>query len=132
MYQARHPELANYLEVYGKAKAQIQGVMVTSIPWADDAEEDMLAKATVTSKALSPRLMYKVAMYSAMQANQAPLADVSHIITTPGWHMPLIEVLNGRDPTANSEDLRWLQHKTRAYALIEGALYKAGMCMPLL
>ncbi|KAF0934660.1 hypothetical protein E2562_026149 [Oryza meyeriana var. granulata] len=134
-FQACHLELAKYLMAYRKAEIHFKGISVLSIPHFEIADVDALAKAATNNDPLPTHVLYEVLDELVAQditiAGAAP-APVMAITMAPNWCRPIIYILAGHSEGAPSTASAQLRQRARGYVLVEGALYKIGICSPLL
>ncbi|KAF0900937.1 hypothetical protein E2562_037051 [Oryza meyeriana var. granulata] len=57
---------------------------------------------------------------------------VPAITTAPDWRGRIIDILAGHSEGSSGTEACQLCQKARGYILVEGALYKMGICTPLL
>ncbi|KAF0894047.1 hypothetical protein E2562_033926 [Oryza meyeriana var. granulata] len=115
-------------------EAHFKDISVRSIPCSEIADADTLSKAAANNKPLPAHVLYEVLHGSAAQDTDpsAASAPVTAITTTPDWRGSIMDILSGRSEGSSGTEVRRIRQKARGYVLIEGALYKAGICSPLL
>ncbi|KAF0908693.1 hypothetical protein E2562_027244 [Oryza meyeriana var. granulata] len=130
--EAHHPELTKYLAEFRKAEAHFKGISVRSIPRSEIADTDALVKAAANNEPLPVHILYEVLHGSVaqdMDSNATP-APVTAITMTSDWRGPIIDILSSHSEGSCGMEARRLCQKARGYVLVEGALYKTGVCAP--
>ncbi len=107
-YKARDPKLEKYLDTVRRLEASFEGFSVKNIPQGENEHADLLAK-------------------SAAQGLPLPSEVFFETIRTE-----IISFLQGNFLSDDEAYNRRIEARARPYVIIEGELYKRGVCSPLL
>jgi ribonuclease HI len=129
--RARDPKLEKYLDAVRRLEASFEGFSVKSIPRGENEHADLLAK----SAALGLPLPYEV-FFETIKAPSVELVERAVLTISPvhteDWRTEIISFLQGNYLSSDKAYNKRMEARTRPYVMIEGELYKHGVCSPLL
>lgn len=131
-YQARSPELTKYLEAFRKAETHFRGITASGVPRATITDVDALVKAAAGGAMLPSHVLYKVLCSPAAFDMAVPATGVAVIDAEPHWRLQITDILAGRAEPSSAVEHQRLRQRGRGYVLVEGALYKTGVCVHIL
>ena len=112
-------------------ESSFEGFSVKNVPRLDNKHANMLAKSAAHGLPLPPEVFFGVL--------KAPLVDLMEraILTvspthSKDWRTEIITFLRGSHPVDDEAYIKRMQARTWPYKIIEGELYKEGVCSPLL
>ena len=130
-FQVQHPDQLRYLEAIHKAKGCFRGISGRSIPQTDNHQVDALAKAATGGGDMPLGAFFEV-LHHPTACTPDEVAATVLPIEAPNWRAPLLSFLSGAEEPNIPVALCRTEHRARSYLLVDGALYKAGVCAPLL
>jgi ribonuclease HI len=129
--KTRDPKLERYLDTVRRLEASFEGFSVKNIPRGENEHADLLAK----SAALGLPLPLEV-FFETIKAPSVELMERAVLIISPvhseDWRTEIISFLQGNCLSSDEAYNKRMEARTRPYVIIEGELYKHGVCSPLL
>ena len=128
-YEAKKPELIQYLEAVRAMEKHFRGFTIIHIPHALNDEADRLAKAAARKQQLPPDVLFEEISTPSTRARKESKINA---IFSKDWRAPIMAYLRGHhEPTDEAEEKR-LSQRERGYVISQGELYKSGVVTPRL
>ncbi len=137
-YKARDPKLEKYLDTVRMIEASFEGFSVKNIPRGENEYADLLAKSAAqglpvpsdvffeTIKAPSVELTIKA---PSVELLERAVLNISPVYSED-WRTEIISYLQGKFLSDDETYNRRIEARARPYVMIEGELYKHGVCAP--
>ena len=114
-----------------KDGASFKGFSVKNIPRGDNEQADLLAKSAAQGLPLPSEVFFET-----FKAPSVELMERAMLIISPmhseDWRTEIVSFLQGNYPSNDETYIKRMQARTRPYMIIEGELFKQGVCSPLL
>lgn len=127
-YQAREPELAEYLRVVRNLERKFHGFTIMHIPRMENEHVDALAKVASQGNLLPSEFFFRI----ATATNAAGTSREVTAIFSEDWCSPIIMFLEQQYTPKDHTEMHRLQQRCGHYQLVDGTVYKVGMYTPLL
>lgn len=138
-FTTRDPEMARYLAAIRGVAKHFLGITVQTIPRGNNEAADELAKLASSAQHPPPNIFYEVlrAPLATLEA-QGTAAEAQGavrgsnpvlLINEADWRDAIAKYLKGEELEDPVEAKR-LQHRTRNYCIVDGLMYKGGVCAP--
>jgi ribonuclease HI len=125
--KARDLKLEKYLDAVRRLEASFEGFSVKNVPRGENEHADLLAKSAAQG------LPFPSEVFS--ETIKAPIEravlTISHV-HSEDWRTEIISFLQGNCLSDDEAYNKRMEANTRPYVIIEGELYKHGVCSPLL
>jgi ribonuclease HI len=129
--KARDPKLEKYLDTVRRLEASFEGFSVKNIPRGENGHADLLAKSAAQGLPLPSELFFET-----IKAPSVELMERAALVISPvhseDWRTEIISFLQGNCLSDDEAYNKRMEARTRPYVIIEGELYKHGVCSPLL
>jgi hypothetical protein len=129
--KARDPKLEKYLDTIRRMEASFEGFAVKNIPRGEKEHADLLAKSAAQGLPLPSKVFFE-----KIKAPSAELMERAVLTISPvhneDWRTKIVSFLQGNYPSDDETYIKRIEARTRPYIIIEGELYKQGVCSPLL
>jgi hypothetical protein len=119
--KARDPKLEKYLDTVRRLEASFEGFSVKNIPRGKNEHADLLAKSAAHGLPLPSEVFFETIKAPSVELMERAVLAIS-LVHSEDWRTEIISFL---------QDKR-MEARTRPYVIIEGELYKHGVCSPLL
>jgi hypothetical protein len=130
-YKAKNPDMMKYLQAVRSMEKFFIGITVRSFPRNHNKEADAIAKATALLEPLPPDVFYETTTSRSAVDEAAPPKFVN-AIQSEGWRAPIVAALKGYYEAEDGVITKRVAIRVRNYHLVDGNLYRRGVCAPLL
>jgi ribonuclease HI len=128
---ARDPKLEKYLDVVRRLEASFEGFSVKNIPRGKNEHADLLAKSAAQGLPLPLEVFFETIKAPSVEHMERAVLTISHV-HSEDWRTEIISFLQGNCLSDDEVYNKRTEARTRPYVIIEGELYKYGVCSPLL
>jgi ribonuclease HI len=130
-YKAKKPDMMKYLQAVRSMAKFFLGITVKSFPRHYNKEADAIAKATALLEPLPPDVFYETTtVRSAADAATPP--KFVNTIHSEDWRAPIVAAIRGYYEDEDGVIDKRVAIRARNYHIIDGNLYRKGVCAPLL
>jgi hypothetical protein len=129
-YKAKNPDMMKYLQAVRSMEKFFIGITVRSFPRNYNKEADAIAKATALLEPLPDVFYESTTMKSA--ADEAAPPKFVNAIQSEDWRAPIVVALKGYYEAEDGVISKRVAIRARNYQLVDGNLYRRGVCAPLL
>jgi ribonuclease HI len=129
--RARDPKLEKYLDAVRRLEASFEGFSVKSIPRGENEHADLLAKSAAQGLPLPSEVFFETIKAPSVQLMERAVLTISPV-HSEDWRTEIISFLQGNCLSSDEAYNKRMEARTRPYVMIEGELYKHGVCLPLL
>jgi ribonuclease HI len=129
--KARDPKLEKYLDTVRRLEASFEGFSIKNIPRGENEHVDLLAKSATHGLPLPSEVFFKTIKAPSVELMERAVHAIS-LVHSEDWRTEIISFLQGNYLSYDKAYNKRMEAKTRPYAIIEGELYKHGVCSPLL
>jgi ribonuclease HI len=128
--KARDPKLEKYLDTVRRLEASFEGFSVKNIPRGENEHADLLAKLASQGLPLHSKVFFETIKAPSVELMEGAVLTISHV-HSEDWRTKIISFLQGNCLSNDESYNRRMEARTRPYVIIEGELYKHGVCSPL-
>jgi hypothetical protein len=111
-------------------EASFEGFSIKNIPIGENEHADLLAKSAAQGLPLPPEVFFETIKAPSVELMERAVLAISPI-HSEDWRTEIINFLQGNLSDDEAYNKR-MEARTRPYVIIEGELYKHGVCSPLL
>jgi ribonuclease HI len=129
--KARDPKLEKYLDTVRRLEASFEGFTVKNIPRGENEHADLLAKSAAHGLPLPSDVFFQTIKAPSVELMERAVLTISPI-HSEDWRTEIIPFLQGNCLLDDEAYNKRMEARTRPYVIIEGELYKHGVCSPLL
>jgi ribonuclease HI len=129
--KARDPKLEKYLDTVRRLEASFKGFSVKNIPRGENEHADLLAKSAAQGLPLPSEVFFETIRPPSVELLERAVLTISHV-HSEDWRTEIISFLQGNCLSDDEVYNKRIEARTRPYGIIEGELYKHGVCSPLL
>jgi ribonuclease HI len=129
--KARDPKLEKYLAAVRRLEASFKGFSVKNIPRGENEHEDLLAKSAAQGLPLASEVFFETIKAPSIELMERAMLTISPV-HSEDWRTEIISFLQGNCLSDDEAYNKRMEARTRPYVIIEGELYKHGVCSPLL
>jgi ribonuclease HI len=129
--KARDPKLERYLDAVRRLEASFEGFSVKSIPRGENEHADLLAKSAAQGLPLPSEVFFETIKAPSVELMEGTVLTIS-LVYSEDWRTEIISFLQGNCLSSDEAYNKRMEARTRPYVMIEGELYKYGVCSPLL
>jgi ribonuclease HI len=129
--KARDPKLERYLDTVQRLEASFEGFSVKNIPRGENEHADLLAKSVAQGLPLPSEVFFKTIKAPSVELLERAVLTISPL-HSEDWRIEIISFLQGNCLSDDEAYNKRMEARTRPYVIIEGELYKHGVCSPLL
>jgi ribonuclease HI len=130
-YKAKKPDMMKYLQVLRSMEKFFLDITVKSFPRHYNKEADAIAKATALLEPLPPDVFYETTTVRSA-ANEAMPPKFVNTIQSEDWRAPIVAAVRGYYEAEEGVIDKRMAIREMNYHIIEGNLYRKGVCAPLL
>jgi hypothetical protein len=123
----RDLKLEKYLDTVRRMEASFEGFSVKNISRGDNEQSELLAKSAAQGLPLTLEVFFET-----LKAPSVELMERVSLVHSEDWRTEIVSILQGNYPLDDEAYIKRMQARTRPYMIIEGALFKQGVCSPLL
>jgi hypothetical protein len=130
-YKAKKPDMMKYLQTVRSMEKFFLGITVKSFPRHYNKEVDAIAKATALLEPLPPDVFYEATTVRSA-ADEATPPKFVNAIHSEDWRAPIVAAIKGYYEAEDGVIDKSVAIRARNYHIINGNLYRKGVCAPLL
>jgi ribonuclease HI len=130
-YRAKKPDMMKYLQAVRSMRKFFIGITVRSFPRNYNKEVDAIAKATALLEPLPPDVFYETTTARSATDEAAPPKFVN-TIQSEDWRTPIVAAVRGYYEAEDGVTDKRVAIRARNYHILDGNLYRKGVCAPLL
>jgi glutaredoxin len=112
-------------------EASFEGFSLKNIPRGENEHADLLAKSTAQGLPLPSEVFFETIKAPSVELMEQPVLTIS-LVHSEDWRTEIVSFLQGNYPSEDEAYIKRMEARTRPYIIIEGELYKQGVCSPLL
>jgi ribonuclease HI len=129
--KARDPKLEKYLDTVRRLEASFEGFSVKNIPRGENEHAYLLAKSVAQGLPLPSEVFFETIKAPSVELMERAVLAISPV-HSEDWRTKIISFLQGNCLSDDEVYNKRMEARTRPYVIIEGDLYKHGVCSPLL
>jgi hypothetical protein len=129
--KARDPKFEKYLDIVRRLEASFEGFSVKNIPRGENEHADLLAKSAAQGLPLPSEVFFETIRAPSVELLEREVLTISPV-HSEDWRTEIISFLQGNYLSDDEVYNKRMEARTRSYVIIEGELYKHGVCSPLL
>jgi hypothetical protein len=129
--KARDPKLEKYLDTVRRLEASFEGFSVKNIPRGENEHADLLAKSAAWGLPLPSEVFFETIKVPSVELLDRAVLAISPM-HSEDWRTEIISFLEDNCLSDDEVYNKRMEARTRPYVIIEGELYKHGVCSPLL
>jgi ribonuclease HI len=129
--KARDPKLEKYLDTVRRLEASFEGFSVKNIPRGENEHADLLAKSAAQGLSLPSEVFSETIKAPSVELLERAVLAISTVYSED-WRTEIISFLQGNCLSDDEVYNKRMEARTRPYVIIEGGLYKHGVCSSLL
>jgi ribonuclease HI len=127
--KARDPKLEKYLDTVRRLLSKV--FSVKNIPRGENEHADLLAKSAAHGLPLPSKVFFETIKAPSVKLMEREILTISPV-HSEDWRTKIISFLQGNCLSDDKVYNKRMEARTRPYVIIEGELYKLGVCSPLL
>jgi hypothetical protein len=127
--KARDPKLEKYLDTVQWLEASFEGFSVKNIPRGENEHADLLAKSAAHGLPLPSEVLFETIKAHSVELMERSVLTIS-LVHSEDWRTEIISFLQGNCLSDDEVYNKRMEARTRPYVMIEGELYKHGVCSP--
>jgi hypothetical protein len=112
-------------------EASFEGFSVKNIPRGENKQANLLAKSVAQGLPLPSEVFFETLKAPSIELMERAVLTISHV-HNEDWRTEIVSFLQGNYPSDDEAYIKKMQTWTRPYIIIEGELFKQGVCSPLL
>src|SRR5688572_28788130 len=129
--KARDPKLEKYLDTVRRLEASFEGFSVKNISREENEHANQLAKSAAQGLPLPSEVFFETIKAPLVELLERAVLSISPV-HSEDWRTEIISFLQGNCLLDDEAYNKIMEARTRPYVIIEGELYKHGVCSPLL
>jgi hypothetical protein len=129
--KARDPKLEKYLDTIRRLEASFEGFSVKNIPRGENEQTYLLAKSAAQGLPLPSEVFFETIKAPSIELLERAVLAISPVHSEE-WRTEIVSFLQGNCLSDDEVYNKRMEARTRPYVIIEGELYKHGVCSPLL
>jgi ribonuclease HI len=129
--KARDPKFEKYLDTVRRLEASFEGFSAKNIPRGENEHADLLAKSAAQGLPLPSEVFFETIKAPSVELLERAVLTISPV-HSEDWRTEIISFLQGKCLSKDEVYNKRMEARTRPYVIIEGELYKHGVCSPLL
>jgi ribonuclease HI len=129
--KARDLKLEKYLDTVRRLKASFEGFSGKNIPRGENEHADLLAKSEAQGLPLPSDVFFETIKAPSVELMERAVLRISPV-HSEDWRTEIISFLQGNCLLDDEAYSKRIEARIRPYVIIEGELYKQGVCSPLL
>jgi ribonuclease HI len=129
--RARDPKLEKYLDTVRRLEASFEGFSVKNISRGENEHADLLAKSAAQGLSLPLEVFFETIRAPSVELHERAVLNISPF-HSEDWRSEIISFLQGNCLSDDEAYNKRMEARARLYVIIEGELYKHGVCSPLL
>jgi hypothetical protein len=112
-------------------EASFEGFSVKNIPRGENEHADLLAKSAAQGLLLPSEVCFETIKAPSVELMERAVLTISPI-HNKDWRTKIVSFLQGNCLSDDETYNKRMEARTRPYVIIEGELYKQGVCSPSL
>jgi ribonuclease HI len=128
--KARDPKLEKYLDTVRRLEASFEGFSVKNIPRGENEHADLLAKSAAQGLPLPSEVFFEIIKAPSVELLERAVLNISSVYSKD-WRTEIMSFLQGNFLSDDEAYNKRIEVRARPYVIIEGELYKHGVCFPL-
>jgi hypothetical protein len=112
-------------------EASFEGFFVKNIPRGENEHADLLAKLAAQGLPLPSEVFFETIKAPSVELMERAVLTISPV-HSEDWRTEIMSFLQGNRLSGDEAYNKRMEARTRPYVIIEGELYKHGICSPLL
>jgi hypothetical protein len=112
-------------------EASFEGFSVKNIPRGENEHADLLAKSAAQGLPLPSEVFFETIKAPSIELMERAVLTISPV-HSEDWRTEILSFLKGNCLSDDEVYNKRMKARTRPYVMIEGELYKHGVCSPLL
>jgi hypothetical protein len=124
-------KLEKYLDVVQRLEASFEGFSIKNIPRGENEHADLLAKSAAQGLPLPLEVFFETIKAPSVELMERAVLTISPV-HSEDWRTEIISFLQGNRLSDDEVYNKRMGARTRPHVIIEGELYKHGVCSPLL
>jgi hypothetical protein len=112
-------------------EASFEGFSVKNIPRGENEHADLLAKSAAQGLPLPSEVFFETIKAPSIELMERAVLKITPV-HSKDWRTEIISFLQGNCLSDDEAYYKRMEARTRPYVIIEGELYKHGVCSPLL
>jgi hypothetical protein len=129
--QGTRSEAWKYLDAVWRLEASFEGFSVKNIPRGENEHADLLAKSAAQGLPIPSEVFFETIKAPSVELMERAILNISPV-HSEDWRTEIISFLQGNCLSDDEVYNKRMEARTRPYVIIEGELYKYGVCSPLL
>jgi ribonuclease HI len=129
--KTRDLKLEKYLDTVWRLEASFEGFSVKNIPRRKNEHADLLAKSATQELPLPSEVFFETIKAHSIELMERAVLTISPV-HSEDWRTQIMYFLQGNCLLDDKVYNKRMEARTRPYVIIEGELYKHGVCSPLL
>jgi ribonuclease HI len=129
--KARDPKLEKYLDTVRRLEDSFEGFSVKNILRGENEHADLLAKSVAQGLPLPSEVFFETIKAPSIELMERAVLAISPV-HSEDWRTKIISFLQGNCLLDDEAYNKRMEARIRPYVIIEGELYKHGVCSPLL
>jgi ribonuclease HI len=129
--KARDLKLEKYMDTVRRLEASYEGFSVKNIPRGENEHADRLAKSAAQGLPLPSEVFFETIKAPSVELMEIAVLAISPV-HSEDWRTKIISFLQGNCLSGDEAYNKRMEARTRPCVIIEGELYKHGVCSPLL
>jgi hypothetical protein len=129
--KARDSKLEKYLDAVRRLEDSFEGFSVKKYSKGENEHVDFLAKSAAQGLPLPSEVFFETIKAPSVELMERAVLAISHV-NSEVWRTEIIFFLQGNCLSDDEVYNKRMEARTRPYVIIEGELYKYGVCSPLL
>jgi hypothetical protein len=112
-------------------EASFEGFSVKNILRGENEHTDLLAKSAAQGFLLPSKVFFETIKAPSVELMERAVLTIS-LVHSEDWRTEIVSFLQGNYLSDDEAYNKRMEARTRTYVIIEGELYKQGVCSPLL
>jgi ribonuclease HI len=129
--RSRDPKLEKYLDIVRRMEASFKGFSVKHILRRENEHADLLSKSAAQWLPLPSEVCFVTIKAPSVELMERAVLTISPV-HSEDWRTEIVSFLQGNCLLDDEAYNKRMKARTRPYVIIEGELYKQGVCSPLL
>jgi ribonuclease HI len=129
--KARNLKLEKYLDTVRRLEASFEGFSVKNIPRGENEHANLLAKSAAHGLPLPSEVFFETIKAPSVELMERAVLTIFPV-HREDWRTEIISFLQGNCLSDDEAYNKRMEARPRSYVIIEGELYKHGVCSPLL
>jgi ribonuclease HI len=129
--KAKDSKLKKYLDAVRRLEASFESFSVKNIPRGENEHADLLAKSVAQGLPLPSEVFFETIKAPSVELMERAVLTISPV-HSEDWRTEIVCFLQGNYLLDDEVYNRRMEARAEPYVIIEGDLYKHGVCSPLL